>query len=89
MQIAEGARSARPPCAFALDTRSDINSLATLVAWQGPDAERFVRGSAAMEESEPLAVISSKSYFDPLLNEGAPVALDQMVKSAYRSMASQ
>ena len=36
----------------------------------------------------PLAVISSCLHSDPRLNEEAAVALDQMVKAAYRSMTS-
>lgn len=45
--------------------------------------------AAAKEEPEPLAVISSCLHSDPRLNEEAAVALDQMVKAAYRSMVSQ
>ena len=34
-------------------------------------------------------MISSCLHSDPRLNEEAAVALDQMVKAAYRSMANQ
>ena len=51
--------------------------------------DRFVRSVAAKEEPEPLAVISSCLHSDPRLNEEAAVALDQMVKAAYKSMTSQ
>ena len=51
--------------------------------------DRFVRSAAAKKEPEPLAVISSCLHSDPRLNEEAAVALDQMVKAAYRSMAGQ
>ena len=66
----------------------DVNGLATLAAWSGLDMDRFVRSAAAKEEPEPLAVISSCLHSDSRLNEEAAVALDQMVKAAYRSMRS-
>ena len=69
--------------------RPDVDSLAALSAWSGLDVDRFVRSAAAKEEPEPLAVISSCLRSDPRLNEEAAVALDQMVKAAYRSMTSQ
>ena len=38
------------------------------------------------EEPEHLAVILSCLHSDPCLDDEAAVALDQMVKAAYRSM---
>ena len=67
----------------------DVNGLAALAAWSGLDMDRFVGSAATKEEPEPLAVISSCLHSAPRLNEEAAVALDQMVKAAYRSMASQ
>ena len=64
----------------------DVDSLAALSAWSGLDVDRFVRGGDSKKEPEPLAVISSCLRSDPRLNEEAAVALDQMVKAAYRSM---
>ena len=69
--------------------RPDVDGLAALVAWSGLEVDRFVRSSTAKKEPEPLAVISSCLLSDPRLNEEAAVALDQMVKAAYRSMTSQ
>ena len=66
----------------------DVNGLAALAAWSGLDVDRFVRGDHLKIEPEPLAVISSCLRSDPRLNEEAAVALDQMVKAAYRSMRS-
>ena len=66
----------------------DVNGLAALAAWSGLDMDQFVRNAAAKEEPEPLAIISSCLHSDPRLNEEAAVALDQMVKAAYRSMRS-
>lgn len=67
----------------------DVNGLAALAAWSGLNMDLFVRSAAVKEEPEPLAVISSCFHSDPRLNEEAAVALDQMVKAAYRSMTSQ
>ena len=69
--------------------RPDVDGLAALVAWSGLEVDRFVRNAPLKEEPEPLAVISSCLHSDPRLNEEAAVALDQMVKAAYGSMASQ
>ena len=69
--------------------RPDVDGLAAMVAWSGLDMDQFVRSASAKEEPEPLAVISSCLHSDPRLNEEAAVALDQMVKAAYRSMTSQ
>ena len=67
----------------------DVNGLAALAAWSGLDVDRFVRSTDTKEEPEPLAVISSCLRSDPRLNKEAAVALDQMVKAAYRSMTNQ
>ena len=67
----------------------DVNGLAALATWSGLDVNRFLRNTSAGEEPEPLAIISSCLHSDPRLNEQAAVALDQMVKAAYRSMTSQ
>ena len=67
----------------------DVNGLAALATWSGLDVNRFLRSPSPGNEPEPLAVISSCLHSDPRLNAEAAVALDQMVKAAYRSMASQ
>lgn len=66
----------------------DVNGLAALATWSGLDVNRFLRSPSVGEEPEPLAVISSCLHSDPRLSEQAAVALDQMVKAAYRSMTS-
>ena len=66
----------------------DVNGLAALAAWSGLEMDRFVR-SAAAKDPEPLAVISSCLHSDPRLNEESAVALDQLVRAAYRSMVNQ
>ena len=67
----------------------DVNGLAALATWSGLDVDRFFRSDATKGEPEPLAVISSCLHSDPRLNEEAAVALDHLVKAAYRSMANQ
>ena len=66
--------------------RPDVDSLAALSSWSGLNVDMFVRGDACKNEPEPLAVISSYLRSDPQLNEEAAVALDEMVKAAYKSM---
>lgn len=67
----------------------DVDGLAALATWSGLDVDRFFRSNVTKVEPEPLAVISSCLHSDPRLNEEAAVALDRMVKAAYRSMANQ
>ena len=67
----------------------DVNGLAALAAWSGLEVDRFVKSAASREEPKPMAVISSCLHADPQLSEEAAVAIDQMVRAAYRSMASQ
>ncbi len=67
----------------------DLNGLAALAAWSGLEVDRFVKSAVTKQEPEPMAVISSCLHADPRLSEEAAVAIDQMVRAAYRSMASQ
>ena len=67
----------------------DVNGLAALAAWSGLEVDRFVKSAVAREEPKPMAFISSCLYADPHLSEEAAVAIDQMVRAAYKSMASQ
>jgi hypothetical protein len=67
----------------------DVNGLAALAAWSGLEVDRFVKSAVAKKEPKPMAVISSCLHADPHLTEEAAVAIDQMVRTAYRSMASQ
>ena len=67
--------------------RPDVDGLAALSAWSGLDVDSFVRGRISKKEPEPLALISSYLRSDPRLNEDTAIAIDQMVKAAYRSMS--
>ena len=66
----------------------DVNGLAALAAWSGLELDRFVRSATSKEDLEPLAMISSCLHSDPRLNGEAAVALDQLVRAAYRSMVN-
>ena len=50
------------------------------------DVDSFVRGRESKKEPEPLALISSYLRSDPRLNQDTAIAIDEMVKAAYRSM---
>ncbi len=67
--------------------RPDVDGLAALSAWSGLDVDRFVRGRDSKKEPEPLALISSYLRSDPRLNQDTAIAIDEMVKAAYRSMS--
>ena len=58
------------------------------VAVYVPQAVADELRTAAREEPEPLAVISSCLHSDLRLNDEVAAALDQMVKAAYGSMTS-
>ena len=69
--------------------RPDVNGLAALSAWSGLVVDRFVKSTVGKQEPEPMAVISSCLHADPRLSEEAAIAIDRMVRAAYRSMMSQ
>lgn len=69
--------------------RLDVDGLAKLAPRSWLDVDRFSRSNATKVEPEPMTAISSRLHSDSRLNEEAAVALDQMVKAAYRSMTSQ
>ena len=71
---------------MAQGRRPDVDSLAALCSWSGLNVDRFMRSGGSKEEAEPLAMISTYLRSDPQLNDEAAVALDQLVKVAYRSM---
>ena len=87
-RVAEGSGvSASTLTRLSQGKRPDVDGLAALSAWSGLDVDRFVRGKDSKKEPEPLALISSCLRSDPRLNEDTAIALDQMVKAAYRSMS--
>ena len=67
--------------------RPDVDGLAALSAWSGLDVDSFVRGRGSKKEPEPLALISSYLRSDPRLNQDTAIAIDEMVKAAYRSLS--
>ena len=83
----ESGVSASTLTRFSQGRRPDVDGLAALSAWSGLDVDRFFTGGNAKKEPEPLALISSYLRSDPRLNEDTAIAIDQMVKAAYRSMS--
>lgn len=67
----------------------DVNGLAALAVWSGLAVDRFVNSAGAKLGPEPMAVISSCLHADPRLSEEAAIAIDRMVRAAYRSMTSR
>ncbi len=82
----ESGVSASTLTRFSQGKRPDVDGLAALSAWSGLEVDRFFTGSYAKKEPEPLALISSCLRSDPRLNEDTAIAIDEMVKAAYRSM---
>ncbi len=83
----ESGVSASTLTRFSQGKRPDVDGLASLSAWSGLDVDRFFRCGDAKKEPEPLALISSYLRSDPRLNVDTAIAIDQMVKAAYRSMS--
>lgn len=85
----ESGVSASTLTRIAQGKRPDVDSLAALSAWSGLNVDEFVRGGSSKKSPEPLAVISSYLRSDPQLNEEAAVALDELVKVAYKRMRNR
>ena len=83
----ESGVSASTLTRIAQGKRPDVDSLAALAAWSGLDVDRFVKGGTfKKEEPERLAMISTYLRTDPQLNEEAAIALDEIVKAAYKRL---
>ncbi len=71
---------------MAQGRRPDVDSLAALSSWSGLNVDRFMKTAGSKEHPEPLAMISTYLRSDPQLNREAAVALDELVKVAYKRM---
>jgi phosphoserine phosphatase len=71
--------------------RPDVDSLASLVAWLGISADRFMgaRPRVAFGTASPLAQISTIIREDPNLKPEAATALDELVKATYTRLRRQ
>jgi transcriptional regulator with XRE-family HTH domain len=71
--------------------RPDVDSLATLTAWLGMPADRFMgsRPRAAFGAASPLAQITTIIREDRNLNPDAATALEELVKSTYARLRSR
>ena len=83
----ESGVSASTLTRIAQGKRPDVDSLAALSAWSGLKVDRYVRGKSSTKDlPESLAEISTLFRTDPHLNEEAAIALDEIVKAAYKRL---
>jgi transcriptional regulator with XRE-family HTH domain len=71
---------------LAQGKRPDVDSLAALVDWAGLDADDFVIRTHGIQETEPLAMISTYLRADRNLSPEAALAIDTVVKAAYEAL---
>jgi transcriptional regulator with XRE-family HTH domain len=69
--------------------RPDADGLAALSAWAGLNPGEFMVGLGAAQTAEPLAAISKVIQSDPNLSAESAVALDEIVRTAYRRMVQR
>lgn len=74
---------------IAQGKRPDVDSLATLVAWSGLNADDYIRSELIRPEPEPLAKISTYLRSDKNLSPEAAIALDELVRATYQRLRSQ
>jgi transcriptional regulator with XRE-family HTH domain len=75
---------------MAKGQKPDADSLATMSAWAGLNPADFVPG-AKRKKSNPstLATITTCLRGDPNLSEESIVAMEQMIRAAYRGMSKK
>jgi transcriptional regulator with XRE-family HTH domain len=66
--------------------RPDVDGLAALAAWSGLDTNDYVRSTAARQDPEPLALISTYLRSDQNLSAEAATALDELIKATYERL---
>ena len=71
---------------LAQGKRPDVDSLAALVDWAGLNADDFVVRTHGVQETEPLAMISTYLRADRSLSPEAATALDTVVRAAYEAL---
>lgn len=72
---------------LAQGRRPDVDTFATLLRWLGMPADMFMRPStpsAAQQQSEPMAMISSYLRSARNLSEDDARALEDVIQAAYR-----
>jgi transcriptional regulator with XRE-family HTH domain len=82
---AEAGVSASTLTRMGQGRRPDVDSLASLTAWAGLDADKFIKGRRK-KEAEPLAMISTYLRSDPNLSEDSARLLESIVKTTYEQL---
>lgn len=72
---------------MAQGKRPDADSLASLAAWSGLNPADFVEINDKASRPEPLAMISAYLKSDPNLTAEGAIALEVMLKAAYKQFA--
>lgn len=72
---------------MAQGKRPDADSLASLAAWSGLNPADFVALNDRASRPEPLAMISSYLRSDPNLTDEGAIALEAMLKAAYKQFS--
>ena len=72
---------------MAQGRRPDADSLASLAAWSGLNPANFVEMSDKASHAEPLAMISTYLKSDPNLSAEGAIALEAMLKAAYKQFS--
>ena len=84
-KVAEEANiSASTLTRIAQGRRPDVDTLASLCAWSGLNADDFMgRGSKATATAEPLAEMAAHLRADPNLTKEGAKAIEALLKTAY------
>lgn len=86
---AETSVSASTLARMAQDRLPDAPSLAALSAWAGLNPAEFVLGNDAQRKRETLAEITRALHADENLSGDEAQALDEIIRTAYRRLASK
>src|SRR5687768_6450262 len=80
----ESGVSASTLTRMAQGKRPDVDGLAALVTWSGLSADHYVRSASRRRNPETVAVISTLLKSDRELSAASAVALDKIIRAAYR-----
>jgi transcriptional regulator with XRE-family HTH domain len=85
----ESGVSASTLTRMAQGSRPDVDGLAALATWSRLDTNDFVRSqNRKLEDTEPLAMISTYLRSDRHLTPEAATALDELIKATYERLRS-
>ncbi len=73
---------------MAQGRRPDADGLAALTLWAGLSADNFLRSDYKRRETEPIAAISTHLRADQNLTREGAIALEAVIKAAYRDLTA-